>query len=176
MRSRCPVLDGRSDAWNTDTSSLFILRFRLSEIFGFVADFGSTFTAVPDLAAMLKRRSSAGMNTRMAAIMGAIQGPLGVLRFVDCFATSDRVAHSCSMDQSPERRRSRHGADSAAVRASYADKQNDSLHSDLGAYSRACQLSDSKGTQEDRSALMPWVEGIPFTSCYDVPLVLLWPA
>jgi uncharacterized protein with PQ loop repeat len=74
MRSRCPVLDGRSDAWNTDTSSLFILSFRLSEIFGFVADFGSTFTAVPDLAAMLKRRSSAGMNTRMAAIMGAIQG------------------------------------------------------------------------------------------------------
>jgi MtN3 and saliva related transmembrane protein len=56
-----------------DTSSLIIPRFRRSEVFGFVAGFGTTFAAVPDLAAMLKRRSSAGMNPRMAAIMGAFQ-------------------------------------------------------------------------------------------------------
>jgi MtN3 and saliva related transmembrane protein len=34
---------------------------------------GTTFAAVPDLVAMLKRRSSAGMNPRMAAIMGTFQ-------------------------------------------------------------------------------------------------------
>ena len=32
-----------------------------------------TFAAMPDLLAMLKRRSSAGMNPRMAAIMGVFQ-------------------------------------------------------------------------------------------------------
>src|SRR5246127_4462292 len=56
-----------------DTASLLIPRFSRSEIFGFVAGFGTTFAAVPDLIAMLKRRSSAGMNPRMAAIMGAFQ-------------------------------------------------------------------------------------------------------
>ena len=45
-----------------DTSSLLIPRFKRSEIFGFVAGLGTTFAAVPDLIAMLKRRSSAGMN------------------------------------------------------------------------------------------------------------------
>jgi uncharacterized protein with PQ loop repeat len=34
---------------------------------------GTTFAAVPDLVSMLKRRSSAGMNPRMAAIMGIFQ-------------------------------------------------------------------------------------------------------
>jgi MtN3 and saliva related transmembrane protein len=38
-----------------------------------VAGFGTTFAAMPDLIAMLKRRSSAGMNPRMAAIMGLFQ-------------------------------------------------------------------------------------------------------
>jgi MtN3 and saliva related transmembrane protein len=38
-----------------------------------VAGFGTTFASMPDLIAMLKRRSSAGMNPRMAAIMGACQ-------------------------------------------------------------------------------------------------------
>lgn len=56
-----------------DTSSLLIPRFRRSEIFGFVAGLGTTFAAVPDLVAMLRRRSSAGMNPRMAAIMGVFQ-------------------------------------------------------------------------------------------------------
>jgi uncharacterized protein with PQ loop repeat len=34
---------------------------------------GTTFAAVPDLVAMLTRRSTAGMNPRMAAIMGVFQ-------------------------------------------------------------------------------------------------------
>ena len=56
-----------------DTSSLFLPRFQRSEILGFVAGFGTTFAAVPDLIAMLRRRSSAGMNPRMVAIMGVFQ-------------------------------------------------------------------------------------------------------
>ena len=56
-----------------DTESLFFPGFRRSEIVGFVAGLGTTFAALPDLIAMLKRRSSKGMNPRMAAIMGAFQ-------------------------------------------------------------------------------------------------------
>ena len=56
-----------------DTASLLIPRFQRSEIVGFVAGFGTTFAAFPDLVAMLRRRSSAGMNPRMAAIMGIFQ-------------------------------------------------------------------------------------------------------
>ena len=56
-----------------DTESLFFPGFRRSEVVGFVAGLGTTFAALPDLIAMLKRRSSKGMNPRMAAIMGAFQ-------------------------------------------------------------------------------------------------------
>jgi hypothetical protein len=42
-----------------DTQSLFIPRFNRSEIFGFVAGFGTTFAAVPDLVAMFRRKSRA---------------------------------------------------------------------------------------------------------------------
>jgi uncharacterized protein with PQ loop repeat len=56
-----------------DTESLLIPRFQRSEVLGFVAGFGTTFAAVPDLIAMLRRRSSQGMNPRMSAIMGAFQ-------------------------------------------------------------------------------------------------------
>jgi uncharacterized protein with PQ loop repeat len=56
-----------------DTQSLLIPKFHRSEIFGFVAGFGTTFAAVPDLVAMLRRRSSVGMNPRMAAIIGVFQ-------------------------------------------------------------------------------------------------------
>ena len=45
----------------------------LTQIIGFVAGFGTTFAAMPDLIAMVKRRSSIGMNPRMAAIMGTFQ-------------------------------------------------------------------------------------------------------
>jgi MtN3 and saliva related transmembrane protein len=67
------MLCGCWDLVPHDTSSLLLPRFRRSEIVGFVAGLGTTFAAVPDLLAMLKRRSSAGMNPRMAAIMGVFQ-------------------------------------------------------------------------------------------------------
>ena len=45
----------------------------LHELIGFVAGFGTTFAAVPDVIAMLKRQSSQGMNPTMAGIMGLFQ-------------------------------------------------------------------------------------------------------
>jgi len=56
-----------------DTKSLLIPAMHRSEIVGILAGFGTTFAAMPDLIAMLRRRSSAGMNPRMAAIMGLFQ-------------------------------------------------------------------------------------------------------
>ncbi len=44
-----------------------------SEVWGFVAGFGTTFASAPDLIAMLKRRSSAGLNPRMAGILAVFQ-------------------------------------------------------------------------------------------------------
>ena len=45
----------------------------LTHTIGFVAGLGTTVAALPDLITMLKRRSSAGMNPRMAAILGTFQ-------------------------------------------------------------------------------------------------------
>ncbi|OAF18524.1 hypothetical protein AXW67_03125 [Bradyrhizobium neotropicale] len=45
----------------------------LTQIIGFAAGLGTTFAALPDLIAMLKQRSSVGMNPRMAAITGTFQ-------------------------------------------------------------------------------------------------------
>lgn len=56
-----------------NTQSLLLPSFQRSEVIGFVAGLGTTFAALPDLIGMLKRRSSKGMNPRMAAIMGAFQ-------------------------------------------------------------------------------------------------------
>jgi len=56
-----------------DASSLLIPTFSRSEVFGFVAGFGTTFAAVPDLIGMLRRRSSAGINPTMAGIIGVFQ-------------------------------------------------------------------------------------------------------
>jgi MtN3 and saliva related transmembrane protein len=56
-----------------DTQSLLFSGFKRSEVFGIVAGFGTTFAGVPDLLAMLRRRSTAGMNPRMAAIMCIFQ-------------------------------------------------------------------------------------------------------
>jgi MtN3 and saliva related transmembrane protein len=67
------TLYGCEDLVIRDTSSLLAPRFQRSEILGLVAGFGTTFAAVPDLVAMLKRRSSAGINPRMAGIMGVFQ-------------------------------------------------------------------------------------------------------
>jgi MtN3 and saliva related transmembrane protein len=67
------TLTGCQDLAIRDTSSLLAPSFQQSEVLGFVAGLGTTFAAVPDLVAMLKRRSSAGINPRMAGIMGVFQ-------------------------------------------------------------------------------------------------------
>ena len=67
------ALYGCEDLAPRDVPSLLAPRFQRSEVVGLVAGFGTTFAAMPDLIAMLRRRSSAGMNPRMAAIMGAFQ-------------------------------------------------------------------------------------------------------
>jgi MtN3 and saliva related transmembrane protein len=67
------TLYGCEDLVIHDTASLLLPQFQRSEVLGFVAGFGTTFAAMPDLVAMLRRRSSAGMNPRMAGIMGVFQ-------------------------------------------------------------------------------------------------------
>ena len=67
------MLGGCDDLIPQDTTSLLAPRFQRSEIVGLLAGFGTTFAAVPDLVSMLRRRSSEGMNPRMAAIMGVFQ-------------------------------------------------------------------------------------------------------
>ena len=62
-----------------DTTSLLSPKLHRSEVVGLVAGFGTTFAALPDLLAMLKRRSSAGMNPRMAGKRMA--GIMGVFQF-----------------------------------------------------------------------------------------------
>ena len=52
---------------------MLVPHLQRSEIVGIVTGFGTTFAAMPDVIAMLKRRSSKGMNPRMAAIMGVFQ-------------------------------------------------------------------------------------------------------
>ncbi len=67
------ALCGCQDLVPHDMPSLLDPNILRSEVLGFLAGFGTTFAAVPDLVAMLKRRSAAGMNPRMAAIMGVFQ-------------------------------------------------------------------------------------------------------
>jgi len=67
------ILAGCGEVAIQDPQSLLLPSFKRSEVIGFVAGLGTTFAALPDLIAMLKRRSSKGMNPRMAAIMGAFQ-------------------------------------------------------------------------------------------------------
>lgn len=56
-----------------NTESLLLPQFQRSDVFGFVAGLGTTFAVLPDLLAMLRRRSVVGMNPRMAAIIGCFQ-------------------------------------------------------------------------------------------------------
>jgi MtN3 and saliva related transmembrane protein len=56
-----------------DTKSLINPAFSRSDVVGFLAGFGTTVAALPDLLVMFKRRSSAGMNPRMAGIMCVFQ-------------------------------------------------------------------------------------------------------
>lgn len=67
------ALQGCQNLGIHDTASLLVPGFQRSEIVGLVAGFGTTFAALPDLLGMLKRRSSAGMNPRMAGIMCVFQ-------------------------------------------------------------------------------------------------------
>jgi len=67
------VLYGCRDLTPKDRPSLLDPHMERSEVLGLVAGFGTTFAAMPDLIAMLRRRSTAGMNPRMAAIMGLFQ-------------------------------------------------------------------------------------------------------
>ena len=67
------ILAGCGELAIEDPASLLFSSFKRSEVVGFVAGLGTTFAALPDLIGMLKRRSSKGMNPRMAAIMGAFQ-------------------------------------------------------------------------------------------------------
>jgi len=67
------VLCGCQDLVPHDTRSFLDPNLKRSEVLGLVAGFGTTFAALPDLIAMFRRRSSAGMNPRMAAIMGVFQ-------------------------------------------------------------------------------------------------------
>jgi MtN3 and saliva related transmembrane protein len=67
------MLSGCAGLEAIDTQSLLLPKFQRSEVFGFVAGFGTTFAAVPDLIKMIKRRSSKGMNPMMVSIMGVFQ-------------------------------------------------------------------------------------------------------
>ena len=67
------MLAGCSDLIVQDTKSLLAPQFQRSELVGLVAGAGTTFAALPDLIAMFRRRSSQGMNPRMAGIMGVFQ-------------------------------------------------------------------------------------------------------
>jgi uncharacterized protein with PQ loop repeat len=67
------TLCGCADLAIRDTSSLLFPGFKRSEVVGVVAGFGTTFASLPDLIAMLKRRSSKGINPTMAGIMAVFQ-------------------------------------------------------------------------------------------------------
>jgi uncharacterized protein with PQ loop repeat len=67
------TLNACEDLVPRDVPSLLDPKLHRSEVIGILAGFGTTFAAVPDLIAMFKRRSSKGMNPRMAAIMGVFQ-------------------------------------------------------------------------------------------------------
>jgi len=67
------VLGGCGSIGIHDTESLFVPSLSRSEIVGFVAGFGTTFAAIPDLVTMIRRRSSQGINPTMASIMAVFQ-------------------------------------------------------------------------------------------------------
>ena len=67
------VLGGCASIGIHDTQSLLAPSLSRSEIVGFVAGFGTTFAAIPDLVKMIKGRSSQGINPTMASIMAVFQ-------------------------------------------------------------------------------------------------------
>jgi uncharacterized protein with PQ loop repeat len=67
------TLSACQDMVPREVSRLLAPGLQRAEIVGFLAGLGTTFAAVPDLIVMYRRRSSRGMNPRMAAIMGTFQ-------------------------------------------------------------------------------------------------------
>jgi MtN3 and saliva related transmembrane protein len=67
------ALSGCQDLGIHDAASLLAPTFKRSELVGILAGFGTTFAGLPDLVGMLRRRSTAGMNPRMAAILCGFQ-------------------------------------------------------------------------------------------------------
>ena len=67
------VLGGCASLGVHDTQSLLAPSLHRSEIVGFIAGFGTTFAAIPDLVTMIRRRSSKGINPTMASIMAVFQ-------------------------------------------------------------------------------------------------------
>ena len=67
------VLGGCASLGIHDTQSLLSPSLERSEIVGFIAGFGTTFAAIPDLVTMIRRRSSQGINPTMASIMAVFQ-------------------------------------------------------------------------------------------------------
>lgn len=67
------VAAGCDDLVPHDVASLVLPRWQRSEIIGLVAGAGTTFAGLPDLVAMLRRQSAAGMNPRTVAILGVFQ-------------------------------------------------------------------------------------------------------
>jgi hypothetical protein len=90
-----------------DTAKLLRSEVDQPEIVGIVAGFGTIFAAFPDLLAMLRRRSSEGMNPRMGAIMGDFQTFVGLLRLIDRLAASDHMERDRGLHPLSDRRRIR---------------------------------------------------------------------
>ena len=71
-RARSSSAAARASAFTT-RRACWLPSFDRSEIVGFIAGFGTTFAAIPDLVKMIKRRSSQGINPTMASIMAVFQ-------------------------------------------------------------------------------------------------------
>jgi uncharacterized protein with PQ loop repeat len=67
------LAEGCTDLGVPDPASLLVPHLHRSEIVGIVAGFGTTFAGLPDLLTMLKQRSNASINPRMASIMAVFQ-------------------------------------------------------------------------------------------------------
>lgn len=73
LLSAAIVVSGCGELAVRNPESLLVPSLQRSELIGFVAGLGTTCAALPDLVAMLRRRSSIGVNPRMATIMGCFQ-------------------------------------------------------------------------------------------------------
>jgi hypothetical protein len=86
-----------------DVQSLLVPRLMRSEIFGFLAGFGTTFAALPDLVSFPRRRSSAGYEPANGGNHGRLPDALVLLRSADRLAACDRLERACRHRQLSER-------------------------------------------------------------------------